>query len=61
MSFTSCAKEGEVLGRGEIRPSRDPSSMRTKSLRPTKIEVVLELSDEEEHNSSNFNRLTWSI
>ena len=45
MSCTSCAKEDEEPGRGGSRPSRYPKSIRTTSLRPTKIGVVGECSD----------------
>eukprot|EP00614_Pseudopedinella_elastica_P016664 CAMPEP_0172648494 /NCGR_PEP_ID=MMETSP1068-20121228/241299_1 /TAXON_ID=35684 /ORGANISM="Pseudopedinella elastica, Strain CCMP716" /LENGTH=63 /DNA_ID=CAMNT_0013462815 /DNA_START=1088 /DNA_END=1279 /DNA_ORIENTATION=+ len=61
MSCTSGAKEYEEPGRGGSRPSRDPKSMQATPLRPTKIEVIQERSDEKEHISSHFNRLTWGM
>ena len=40
MSCTSCAKEGEEPGRGGSRSPKNPRSMRTASLRPTKTGAV---------------------
>ena len=61
MSYTSGAKEDEEPGRGGSRPSRDRRSMRTGSLRPTKIEVIQERIDEREQISSYFNRIASSM